>query len=132
VTDQPYTDSFEVLDGHRFMNLTSFYQAARGVTTPVWFAEMAGKLYVISDATTYKVRRIRVVSDVEVGPSDPMGKLLGPVVKAQARILDDQVDAQLIEQALKALAKKYGLMFRIFNLMGRLRKTGRAMIEVGL
>lgn len=129
MTDE-YADSLDVLNGHRFMNLTSYYQDGRGVTTPVWFAEMDGKLYVVSDATTYKVRRIRVVSNVEVGPSDPMGKPVGPVVKAQARILDDQADAQLIEQALKVLAKKYGLMFRLFNLMGRLRKSGRAVIEM--
>lgn len=129
MTDK-YANSFDVLDGHRFMNITSYYQDGRGVTTPVWFAKMDGKLYVVSDATTYKVRRIRVVSDVEVGPSDPMGKPVGPVVKAQARILDDQADAQLIEQALKALGKKYGLMFWLFNLMGRLRKSGRAVIEV--
>lgn len=129
MTDE-YADSLDVLDGYRFMNLTSYYQDGRGVTTPVWFAEMDGKLYVVSDATTYKVRRIRVVSNVEVGPSDPMGKPVGPVVKAQAHILDDQADAQLIEQALKVLAKKYGLMFRLFNLMGRLRKSGRAVIEM--
>lgn len=125
-----YADSFDVLSGHKYMNLTSYYQDGRGVTTPVWFAEVDGKLYVISAGTTYKVKRIRAVSDVEVGPSDGRGTPLGPVVKAQARVLDDQADAQLIEQAIKAQAKKYGLMFRLFNLMGRLRNTGRAVMEI--
>ena len=127
-----YAESFAILDGHQYMNIISFYENGRGVKTPVWFAEIDGRLYVTTQATSYKVKRIRATGRVEVGPSDARGNPQGPVVKAEARVLDEGRESALIETAMKALRKKYGLLFRAFMLMARFRNAEGAILEIWL
>ena len=129
MTEQTQTRNFDQFQGYQAMNLTSYYESGRGVTTPVWFVRFDGKIYAYSVSTAYKVKRIRATSDVEIAPADMRGKALGPAVKARARILDES-ETNLVAQIQAALTKKYGIQYRVLTFLARFRKTPRAYIEV--
>jgi hypothetical protein len=120
--------SFIALQGHEFMNLITFRKTGVAVTTPVWFVEEGGKLYVMTGKDAGKVKRIRANGRAHVGPSDRTGKSLGPVVEAQARILSP--DEANYADAL--LTKKYGIQKRMFDLAGKLRggMAARTYLEI--
>lgn len=51
--------SFEVLEGHRYVRLTTFRKNGEAVSTPVWFALVGGRAHVFTDLHSGKARRIR-------------------------------------------------------------------------
>jgi uncharacterized protein len=95
---------FPNLIGHEFMNLTTFRKNGVGVITPVWFAEHNGKLYVTTQVSSGKAKRIRNGGHVMVGPCDRVGNPLGPDVEAFARQLPETAFAD----AAALLHAKYG------------------------
>ena len=123
-----YAENFDVLNGYEFMNFTSFYKSGRAVTTPVWFVAYQGKIYLWTSVDSYKVKRVRATGQVEIGGSDSRGTALGPVVKAQARVLADEPD--LSASVMKAMITKYGFMFHLFRFMGFVRRNKNIFIEV--
>ena len=52
----------------KYLSLTSFRRDGTGVATPVWFVEADGRLLVETDASSYKVRRIRRDPQVTIAP----------------------------------------------------------------
>ncbi len=42
----------------KYLNLTSFRRDGTGVSTPVWFVQENGRLFVRTDGDSYKVKRI--------------------------------------------------------------------------
>ena len=118
--------AFANLQGHQYANLTTFRKTGVPVTTPVWFAHEGGKVYIVTQASAGKLKRIRHTRRVTLGPSDARGKSLGPTVEGWARILPPAEHAQ----ANQLLNRKYGLLYKLFMLANRLRGGGRAFIEV--
>ncbi|NJK78675.1 MAG: PPOX class F420-dependent oxidoreductase [Chloroflexaceae bacterium] len=102
--------AFPTLAGHQYMNLITFRKTGVPVATPVWFAEYRGHLYVVSQSTTGKVKRIRNNARVQVEPSDAQGTSLGPAVPAYAELLPRDADAV----ANVALQRKYGILYGLF------------------
>src|SRR5919201_2595701 len=109
------------LDRHRYLSLATFRRSGTAVATPVWFAAMDGRLYVVSGGDTGKVKRIRNSARVQVAPCDARGGVTGAWQDARARIL---TDGALIGRAHAALRAKYGWQVRLLDLVSRL--TGRA------
>jgi uncharacterized protein len=122
---QLYTD----LTDHTFVNLTTFRKNGSPVSTPVTFAQYNGRLYVITGATTGKIKRLRHTSRVELGPCDSKGNSLGPTQAGQARILSREETARL-KPHLKLHAPA-PIMF-VFNLLRELRKGGNVYLEITL
>ena len=118
--------AFATLQGHQYANLTTFRKTGIPVTTPVWFAQQGGRVYITTQVGAGKLKRLRHTPRVEIGPSDARGTSLGPTVAGQARILPPAEHAQ----ADQALSRKYGLLYKLFMLAGRLRRGERAFIEV--
>ena len=115
---------FSNLTKHQYINLITFRKSGEGVGTPVWFAQDGNRLFVTTDASAGKAKRIRNNSRVELAPSDMRGKHLGDKVQAHARILQgDEIKA-----AEKLLKKKYGLQYSMFGVAGR--NTVRVFIEI--
>lgn len=113
------TPGFDVLDGHQYMSLKTFRKSGKEVPTPVWFAREGDALYVVTQATSGKVKRIRANGRAAVAPSDVRGGLLGAdYVDAQARILPEGTETKAANDRLR---KKYGLIYRLFMLAGRVR-----------
>jgi hypothetical protein len=71
------------------------------VHTPVWFAEAAGKLYVMTSSKLGKYKRIRNNPRVVIAPCTIRGKIVGPEFPATARILPQEEFARA-RQLLKA------------------------------
>jgi PPOX class probable F420-dependent enzyme len=117
---------FHQLTGHAYMSLTTFRKSGEPVPTPVWFAQDGETLYVMTQASAGKVKRIRHNAQVEVAPCAVNGSLLGEAVEAMARILPpDQIGA-----AKRALSAKYGWQKRAFDLMNRLRGIDMLYMEI--
>lgn len=118
--------AFGALDSHEFINLTTYRKSGAAVVTPVWFAKDGDRLYVMTGASAGKVKRIRHTARVEVAPSDRQGAPLGQAQPGYARILA----AAEAQRANRLLTNKYGIMKRIFDLVGNLRRAQRAFLEI--
>ena len=119
------------LDRHRYMSLATFRRNGTEVATPVWFAAVDGRLYVVSAGEAGKVKRIRNASRVRVAPCDVRGGLRGTWQDTNARVI---TDGALITRVRAALRKKYGWQVAIFDLVARLtgRAKRRAWIEIAI
>ncbi len=117
------------LGAERYVSLATFRRNGTPVTTPVWCAELDGRLYAFTAGDSGKVKRIRASSRAQVAPCDARGHVHGPWRDAVARIIDD---APLIERATAALRAKYGWQIRLLDLASRLtgRIRRRAWIEL--
>src|SRR4051812_9023789 len=80
-------NAFASLHGQKYMNLITYRKSGEAVTTPVWFVERNGRLYVMTQANAGKVKRIRRNGRVQVAPATMRGQALGPAVDALAREL---------------------------------------------
>lgn len=119
---------FSNLDGHQFMNLTTYRKSGLAVVTTVWFAQEGDQLFVWTGADSGKVKRIRNNGNVEVGPSTANGRPLGATATATARLMSADEKAP----AIQALQKKYGMQFRFFSWMGRARGGQSVCLEITL
>lgn len=113
------TGCFSVLKGQEFMSLTTFRKNGQAVPTPVWFAESDGKLYVKTNPTSGKIKRIRNNPAVTVAACKYNGQILGPSVEAKANILPPEKHAE----AEQVLNHKYGWKKRLFELTAVLRRA---------
>lgn len=111
----------------QFINLETFKRSGQGVKTPVWFVENEGRLYVRTMASSWKVKRIRNHAGVRVVPCMAQGEPLGEWLPARARII---AEPALESQVNQWLDQKYGLQKKMFDAMGKLRKTRYAAIEI--
>ena len=109
-----------------YLNLESYRKTGNPVTTPMWFAEYNGALYVYSVAIAGKVKRIRNNANVRVVPSDMRGKPKGEWVEARAQILDERG----AELGHKLLNEKYGWMKRVGDIFSKLRKRDKVVIAI--
>ena len=73
--------------GQKYISLTTFRKNGADVSTPVWFGEDDGKLYVMTRSDSGKYKRIRNNSKVRISPCTIRGKVKGPQFSATARIL---------------------------------------------
>ena len=110
--------TFTDLGREQYISLETFRKNGEGVKTPVWVVGEGDKMYVWTQRDSWKVKRIRNNSQVRLAKSDQRGNTSGKWVSAQARVLDTPEARASMQQRL---TKKYGLLARLFLLMGRLR-----------
>ena len=112
-----------------FVSLTTFRRTGEPVPTPVWVARDGDALVAITGGSSGKVKRIRRDPRVVLRPCDRRGTVApdAPSAEGRAEIVADPA-AQ--EGPRRALAAKYGLQWRLVDLMalvGRLAElVGRA------
>lgn len=120
---QSQAQAFTDLRRASYISLTTFRKSGEPVATPVWFAEEAGILYLFTFPSAGKLKRIRHTARVTVAPCTLNGKVTGPAVEARARILTDE---PAMAHADQTLARKYGLIWRIYHaVMGMMRVLRR-------
>jgi PPOX class probable F420-dependent enzyme len=95
----------------------------------VWFAARNGKLYVFSEGTAGKVKRLRNDARIRVAPCNVRGTVRGEWIEGSGRRVDEP---ELVEGAYRALLRKYGWQMRIANFFSRLtgRFDRRAILEL--
>jgi PPOX class probable F420-dependent enzyme len=123
--------TIEKLGQETYVNLATFRRNGRSVKTPVWVARLGDRLYVVTDGTSAKVKRIRATKRVRVAPCDVRGRVNGKWIEGTARIVGDR---RLVERAHRALHRKYGWQMWLLDAGSRLfgRYGRRAYLEIAL
>ena len=62
----------------KYLSLTTYRRDGSPVSTPVWFVEDEGRLFVTTAADSYKARRLRKNSAAMVAPCTARGVLYKP------------------------------------------------------
>ncbi len=103
---------FDLLEGQRYVRLTTFRKNGEAVPTTVWFALVGDKAYVFTGMHSGKARRIRNNPGVTLTPSNFRGKPIAPgSVDAEARLMDKDEE----EMPNRVIEGKYGWQYRLFN-----------------
>ena len=93
------------IHGQKYICLTTFRKSGAGVSTPVWFGEDAGKVYVMTRSDSGKYKRLRNNPQVQIAACTMRGKIKGPQFPATARILPPEEWAH----AKQTIHRKYWL-----------------------
>jgi uncharacterized protein len=101
------------------VSITTFKRDGTPVSTPVWVAGENGNLLVISEADTWKVKRIRRDGHVRLAPCNARGVARGEAVDADATIDDDTKAVETL------LARKYGWMYQAYLRLSALTRKVR-------
>ena len=109
--------------------LTTFRKTGQAVTTPVWFAERLGTIYVETHADAGKLKRLRHTARVTLAPCTYSGKVTGSVSEGNARILTESEESTA---ASAALAKKYGLMRSLYHFVRNARRMLQRKAKAGV
>ena len=126
------TEAIAKLRDERYISLETFKKDGAGVKTPVWFAEVGGKLYVVTDGTSYKVKRVRRNPNAKVAACDMSGK------RITSSWFDAKVDVVFpgaeLEAAHKALRSKYGIQMKLLDFGSKLggRYERRAYLRISV
>jgi PPOX class probable F420-dependent enzyme len=121
----------KTLEKESYISLATFRRSGVAVETPVWFAILDGKLYVVTDGTSAKVKRIRATKRVRVAACNVRGRVHGKWFDGKGRVLSDP---KLIGRAHAGLQEKYGWQMWLLDvgstLFGRIGR--RAYLELSL
>ncbi len=99
--------------------MTTFRKTGQAVTTPVWFAEAPGTIYIETDADAGKLKRLRHTARVTLAPCTYSGKVTGAVSEGKARIVTKPEECTMVSTAL---AKKYGFMRPLFHFVSNAQR----------
>jgi PPOX class probable F420-dependent enzyme len=103
--------SLAELERHKRALLVTYRRDGTPVPTPVWAAAADGLLYVRSERSSGKLKRLRNDSRLLIAPCTVRGKPLGAPLEARARTLDAEQEL-LAEQTLAA---RYGFGRELFE-----------------
>lgn len=123
--------SIEQFSGRRYINLESYKKNGEPKLTPVQSLEHEGTIYVRTDPTTWKVKRIRRNPHVRVVPSDRNGKQKGTWVDGEAHMLEGEEK----DGMLKVFRKEYGALgYSMVGLVARIRgeRQMTAVVSISL
>ena len=111
----------------KYLNLVTFRRSGAAVSTPLWFVEEGGVLYVRTPARSGKVKRLRNDPQVRLVPSDGRGNPKGAWIDGRARVVVDDAEA---ERANRLVHRKYGWRKKLIELRYKLNPEERVTIAV--
>lgn len=123
---QQQQNAFASITG-RYLSITSYRRDGTGVATPVWFVADGERLLVETDATSYKVKRIRRDPHVSVAMCSARGKTMSKPVEAKAEILP--WDGKRIEPMFEDKYRKDLVFFRPLRAVQKALHIGRRQDE---
>jgi PPOX class probable F420-dependent enzyme len=89
----------------KYLSLTTYRRDGTPVSTPVWFVEEAGRLYVTTASDSHKARRLRRNPAAMVAPCTARGAPKGEAIPARAAFLPASEHARVD----RLMAEKYRL-----------------------
>ncbi|MFF7411414.1 PPOX class F420-dependent oxidoreductase [Streptomyces lydicus] len=107
-----------------YVSLVTFRRDGTPVATPVWAVADGDELLVWTRDDSWKVKRLRREARVTVTPCDVRGRIAEgvPAVEGTGRLLED---AAGLGRVRRAMARKYGLRFRLLDGVGALVRGGK-------
>jgi PPOX class probable F420-dependent enzyme len=106
--------------GEKVISLETYRRNGSPVRTPVWFLEENGILYVHTDDSTGKVKRIRRNPKVRVAPSHFRGKPKAEYIDARAEL---ETSPRTVEKYHSQINKKYGLQATFTKFLQRFSRS---------
>jgi PPOX class probable F420-dependent enzyme len=110
----------------QYVLLTTFTKDGRPKPTPIWAANDGDRLLVITQAKSWKVKRIRNTPRVTLAVCDMRGNPKSEPIDATATILDTSQTGLVYD----AIGNEYGIVGRVFNFFSKRR--GGMTNNVGL
>ena len=120
---------FTYLVSEKYISLKTFRKSGVAVATPVWFAfdpDDDRKLYLVTDENTGKVKRLRNNPRVQLTPCDRAGKVHGTEIEATIAFVPEAQRSR----ANAILAKRFGLLYGLINLITTVRRAPRTWLEI--
>jgi PPOX class probable F420-dependent enzyme len=111
----------------KYLNIETLRKNGEGVHTPVWFVEDGLYIYFCTGANSGKVKRLRHNPQVNIAPCKMDGTLVGDWVPASAREVKDKATANKVDHLL---GKKYGLIKKLYSLLGGRNNLENTIIEL--
>jgi uncharacterized protein len=106
--------------------LVTYRRDGTPVPTPVWAAEAEGVLYVRSERTAGKLKRLRNDPRMLIAPCTVRGRPLGAPLEASGRMLAAKEEPR----AEQALASRYGFGRRLFEATMDLMRVDMGYLEI--
>jgi uncharacterized protein len=107
-------------EGENVISLETYRKNGEPVRTPVWFLEENGILYVHTDDSTGKVKRIRRNPKVRVAPSHFRGKPKAEYIDARAEL---ETSPETVRKFHSQIYKKYGLQGTVTKFIQRFSRS---------
>src|SRR2546425_6704328 len=108
-------DKLSQFAGKKHISIETYRKTGDPVRTPVWFVEENEELFVRTDSSTGKIKRIRNNPRVRIAPCNMRGNIKGTWVDAEARTIDTETS----EHVFSLLRKKYGMVYGIVRFTQR-------------
>lgn len=118
---------FNQFRNHQYLNLETRRKNGASVKTPVWFAQDDDALHIWTEADSGKAKRIRNFANVNIAPCRGDGALLG---EWQPALATEDKSAQAVARVRGLFSKKYGVLFTLFALMGKMRRAQHTTIAI--
>ena len=118
--------SFTDLAKSQYILLTTFTKDGRAKPVPIWAAADGDRLLVITEAKSWKIKRIRNTPRVTLATCTMSGRPTSEAVEGTAAILDKSQTATVYD----AIGRRYGIVGKVFNFVSKLR--GGIQNNVGL
>ena len=120
------TPTFADLAKAQYILLTTFTKDGRPKPVPIWAAADGDRLLVITEAKSWKVKRIRNTPRVTMATCTMRGRPTSEAVEGTAAILDKSQTGTVYD----AIGRRYGIVGTVFNFVSKWR--GGMQNNVGL
>ncbi len=127
----PKEDKIEQFKHKKYLGLETYRKNGQPVFTPVWYVTDDSHLYIITDKTSGKVKRIHNNPYVQVVPVTPRGKPDGEWIEAEA----DIVQGPIYGEVKRLIDEKYGLTSKILAALYALvtrRRAGKNAVVLSI
>ncbi len=126
VIDRPRARSLDQIRDSKRSLLVTYRRDGTPVPTPAWAAEKDGRLYVRSERSSGKVKRLARDRRMLIAPCTIRGKPLGAPLDAVARVLSREQEPS----AEQVLASRYGFGRSLFELAMDLLRVDMCYLEI--
>ena len=116
-------------EGEKVISLETYRKNGEPVRTPVWFLIEDGILYVHTDDSTGKVKRIRRNPKVRVAPSHFRGKPKSEYVEARAEL---ETGSEPVEKYRSKIYKKYGVQGTFTRFLQRFSRSRASDVIIAI
>jgi len=111
-----------------YLLLTTFTKDGRPKPTAIWAAPRGDGLVVITQESSWKVKRIRNTPRVTIAECDRVGKPKGEAVEAVATILEKSANGATYD----AIGRRYGLIGKGFSFFSKLKGGMKSNVSIEL